>query len=476
MGNEVLNCYNNAYIVEKTENKAGGKMNKLSVKEKISYGFGDLGNGFMFDMGQLYLLKFLTDVAGIPAIVGGSIFLVTKLFDAVVDPLVGSFIESRKFNPEVGKYRPVMMVSSIMLAILSVFVFLTPNWSIQGKIIYAYVSYMLWGVFYSFANIPYGTLASTMTRDPQERTSLAAFRQLGSTMALLLSGIMVVPMVSKFSDPTMGYPIAIAVMALLGVGAFYVTFRNCKERVTESEKTVHEKITLKSIKNIVITNKPLLVLILMTVFTISAYNLRSAMLIYFCQYNLGNTILMPYVSFISIGTSLLGVYAMPIIAKRFGKKNTVIIGFIISISADVINFIIPSNLVTFIILQSIGYFGLSIPNGMTWALVSDAIDYGEWKTGEKRGAITYSVFNFSRKIAQSVAGFAAGVGLSLIGYVPKVQQTAGTLFGIKGLLLLYPAFALGMAAVIIFFLYDLSDKRFLEISKELKERNSIDNN
>jgi GPH family glycoside/pentoside/hexuronide:cation symporter len=444
--------------------------NMLSRKEKISYGFGDLGNGFMFDMGQMYLLKFLTDVAGIPAAVGGSVFLVTKLFDAVVDPIVGGLIETRKFNPKSGKYRPVMMIASIILAILSVFVFSAPNFSIQGKVIYVYVSYMLWGVFYSLTNIPYGTLASTMTKDPQERTSLAAYRQLGSTMALLLSGLLVVPMISKFSDPAVGYPIAIGVMALLGVGAFYVTFRNCKEKVTVPENAIQEKVTVKSIGNIIFTNRPLLVLILMTIFSISAYNLRSAMLIYFCQYNLGNTILLPYVSFISIGTSLLGVYAMPIIAKRVGKKNTVIIGFLISIIADVINFIIPAHLVTFIILQSIGYFGLSIPNGMTWALVSDAIDYGEWKTGKKIGAITYSVFNFSRKIAQSVAGFAAGFGLSLIGYVPKATQTTSALLGIKGLLLLYPAFALGVAAIIILLMYNLSDKRFMEIAQELQVR------
>jgi GPH family glycoside/pentoside/hexuronide:cation symporter len=268
-----------------------------------------------------------------------------------------------------------------------------------------------------------------------------------------------------------GYPIAIGVMALLGIGAFFVTFKNCKERIVETEIVVHEKVSVKTIGNIVFTNRPLLVLILMTIFSISAYNLRSAMLIYFCQYNLGNTILMSYVSFISIGTSLLGVYAMPIISKRFGKKNTVIIGFAISITADIINFIIPLHLVTFIIFQSIAYFGLSIPNGMTWALVSDAIDYGEWKTGEKKGAITYSVFNFSRKIAQSVAGFAAGIGLSMIGYVKNATQTAGTLLGIKGLLLLYPAFALGMAAIVIFTLYNLTDKRFAEIAEELAERN-----
>ncbi|MBU3172059.1 glycoside-pentoside-hexuronide (GPH):cation symporter [Clostridium estertheticum] len=446
-------------------------MKKLTLKEKISYGFGDMGNGFMFDMGQLYLLKFFTDIAGIPAAVAGGIFLFTKLFDAIVDPLAGTFIDSRKGKPGAGKYRQIMLLASIILAIISVFVFLAPDFSLKGKIIYAYGSYMAWGVAYSFTNIPYGTLAATMTQDPQERTSLASFRQLGSTMALLISTVVVVPLVAKFNNPNLGWPVAIGIMALFGIGSFYVTFRNCRENIPVA-KVETQKIDFKDIVKTIFTNRPLLVLILMTIFSISAFNLRSAMLLYFCQYNLGNKGLMAYVGFVAIGCSLLGVVAMPILSKRFGKKNTVIIGFAISIIADLLNFIIPLHLVTFIILQSIAYFGLSIPNGMTWALVSDAIDYGEWKTGEKRGAITYSVFNFSRKIAQSVAGFAAGIGLSLTGYIPKVAQTAGALFGIKGLLLLYPAFALGIAILVISTLYNLTDKKYLEIASDLRKRNS----
>ncbi len=446
-------------------------MKKLTFREKITYGFGDLGNGFMFDMGQLYLLKFYTDVAGIPAVVAGGIFLFTKFFDAIADPIVGTLVDSRKGTPASGKYRPVMMISCISLAIISVFVFLAPSFSLRGKIIYAYATYMIWGVAYSCTNIPYGTLASTMTQDPQERTSLAASRQLGSTMALLISGVFVIPMISKFPNQIVGYPTAIAVMAFLGIGAFYITFRNCKEQIPIVQGKT-KKMTLKGIGTTIFTNKPLLVLILMTIFSISAFNLRSAMLIYFCQYNLGSTILMAYISFISVGCSLLGVVAMPILSKKFGKKNTVIIGFAISIVADLINFIIPLHLFSFIALQSVAYFGLSIPNGMTWALVSDAIDYGEWKTGEKRGAITYSVFNFSRKIAQSIAGFACGIGLSLTGYIPKVKQTPGALLGIKGLLLLYPAVALGVAMIVISLLYNLSDKKYLEIASQLRERNA----
>ncbi len=448
-------------------------MEKLTLREKVTYGFGDLGNGFMFDMGQLYLLKFFTDVAGIPAAVAAGVFLFTKLFDAVADPIVGTFIDSRKGNPESGKYRPVMMVACVFLAVISVFVFLAPSFSLRGKILYAYGSYMVWGVAYSFTNIPYGTLASTMTQDPQERTDLAASRQLGSTMALLLSSVFIIPMVSRFKNPAVGYPVAIGIAALLGIGAFYVIYRNCKEKIPVVQAKV-EKVTLKGVGKTIFTNRPLLVIILMTLFSISAFNIRSAMLIYFCQYNLGNTILMSYISFISIGCSLLGVVAMPILSKKFGKKNTVLIGFGISIVADLINFMLPLNLITFTILQSIAYFGISIPNGMTWALVSDAIDYGEWKTGEKRGAITYSVFNFSRKIAQAIAGSAAAMGLALTGYIPKVKQTSSALLGIKGLLLLYPAIALVVAIIIIAGLYNLTDKKYTEIAKELRERNRLE--
>jgi GPH family glycoside/pentoside/hexuronide:cation symporter len=155
--------------------------------------------------------------------------------------------------------------------------------------------------------------------------------------------------------------------------------------------------------------------------------------------------------------------------KLFGKKNTAIIGFAVSAAADLINFLLPGNIVTYTILASIAFVGISIPNGVTWAFVSDSIDYGQWKTGERREGITYSFFNFSRKIAQSLSGFAAGIGLSFVGYIPNAQQTAEALFGIKALLLLYPAITIGCAALVVTFLYSLSDKKHQEIVNEIKQ-------
>ncbi|AJQ25612.1 glycoside-pentoside-hexuronide (GPH):cation symporter [Pelosinus fermentans] len=445
-------------------------MSKLTLKEKVSYGLGDFGNGFMFDMGQIYLLKFYTDVFGIPAAVAGSIFLLTKIFDAFMDPIAGAFIDARKADPRTGKFRKIMFTSSIFLGILSIFVFMAPDLSPTAKMIFGYATYMAWGVGYSFTNVPYGALGAAMTQDPNDRASLASWRQAGSLGALLITSVMVVPLIKQFSDPRVAWPVVVALTSVIGVTAFYFCFKNCKEVIVGKSLASGEKISIKAMARSVFTNRPLLALILMTIFTISAYNIKSAMMIYYCQYNLGDISLMPYISFITIGCSCLGITLIPKLTKRFGKKNTALIGFGVSVVADLINFLIPGDLVTFTILASIAFIGISIPNGVTWAFVSDSIDYGEWKTGERREGITYSFFNFARKIAQSVSGFASGIGLSLVGYVPNVQQTEKALGGIKGLLLLYPAVTISCAALVIGILYTLSDKRHGEMIEELKNR------
>lgn len=444
-------------------------MKKLTLKEKISYGLGDFGNGFMFDLGQAYLLKFYTDVVGIASASAGGIFLFTKIFDAIMDPIAGTIIDSRKSGKN-GKFRPIMFASSIALAILTVITFTNPGKTSTSKLIFAYITYMIWGVGYSFTNVPYGSLGSVITQDVNERASLASFRQIGSSGALLITGVIFMPLVLLFGNPRLGYPAVAALMAIVGILSFRMTYKNTKEVVVQTE-TKREKITPKSIANTVFSNRALLTLILMTIFSISAYNIKTSLIIYYCQYNLGNVKLVMYVNFFTIGCSVIGVSFIPKLVKKFGKKRTVIIGFLTSVVADSINFLLPGNIVTFIILASIAFIGISIPNGVTWAFVSDSIDYGEWKTGHRREGITYSAFNFSRKLAQSLSGFLSGIGLAAIGYVANAKQSAHTLLGIKVLLMLYPAIALLIAAIVIGVLYNLSDKKFKEIVKDLNLRN-----
>ena len=440
---------------------------KLTLKEKIAYGMGDMGNGFMFDLGQAYLLKFYTDVVGLPAYLAGGVFVFTKLFDAFMDPIAGAVIDGRTKVGRHGRFKSVMMYSSIALGILTVFTFLTPGASQGVNLAYAYGSYMAWGVLYSFTNIPYGSLASVMTQNSQQRAQLASFRQAGSVSALLITGVAFMPIVLAFESERVGFAVAAGTMAVVGVMGFYATFRFTHEAVPVVRT---EKLTLRGFVTAIYTNRPLLVLILMTIFSISAYNVKTSMIVYFTQYYLGDMSLLPYVNMISIGSSIFGILSIPFLVKRFGKKRTALFGFALAVVADGLNFLLPTNNVLFTILLSLSFIGVALPNGITWALVSDVIDFGHWRTGVRREGVTYSMFNFSRKIAQALAGGLAGFGLSFVGYLPNVQQSASTLLGMKGLQTLYPCLALTAAALVLWLLYPLTDSRVDEIVAETHAR------
>ncbi|HJE97790.1 MAG TPA: glycoside-pentoside-hexuronide (GPH):cation symporter [Ligilactobacillus acidipiscis] len=435
--------------------------------QKIAYGFGDFGNGFMFDLGQAYLTKFYTDVAGIGAGAVAGIFGFTKIFDAFMDPIAGSVIDSRKNIGKRGKFRPIMMLGAMMLAVMTVITFTMPDLSATGKIIWAYITYMAWGLIYSFTNDPYGSLASVMSRNVEDRSIMSTTRQIGSVGAQLITGIAFIPLMLQFSTERKGYFVASIVMAVIGVASFAVCYFGTRENVKVNRQTNKEKSSFKDYLKVVFTNGPLLALILMTLFTISAMNTNNQMMVYFCQYNLGHIGLQPLVNGIMMGTSVLGVFMLPFLTKRFGKKRTAMGGFIVGAAANILNFIIPTNLWSFIILVTIGYTGLAIPNGITWAFVSDTIDYGEWHTGMRKEATTYAAFNFSRKIAQSLAAIISAGVLAVTGYVANAHQTTATLTGIKAAMTLYPGVALIIAMLILLFLYKLPDDKFKRIAGDL---------
>lgn len=459
----------NKTIKEKdvVENTGATVDKKIPMSQKIAYGFGDFGNGFMFDLGQAYLTKFYTDVAGIGAGAVAGIFGFTKIFDAFMDPVAGSIIDSRQNIGKRGKFRPVMMLGAMLLAVMTVITFTMPDLPATGKIIWAYVTYMAWGLIYSFTNDPYGSLASVMSRNVEDRSVMSTTRQIGSVGAQLITGIAFIPLMLQFSTERKGYFIASIIMALVGVISFAVCYFGTKENVKVNRQATKQKNGFKDYLKVVFTNGPLFALILMTLFTISAMNTNNQMMVYFCQYNLGHIGLQPLVNGIMMGTSVLGVFMLPFLTKRFGKKRTAMGGFIVGAAANILNFIIPTNLWSFIILVTIGYTGLAIPNGITWAFVSDTIDYGEWHTGMRKESTTYAAFNFSRKIAQSLAAIISAGVLAVTGYVANAHQTTATLTGIKAAMTLYPGVALIIAMLILLFLYKLPDDKFKSIADDL---------
>lgn len=442
---------------------------KLTLKEKISYGLGDVGNGFMFDMGQIYLLKFYTDVLGISAYWGGLVFLISKIFDAFADSAVGAFVDKRKVGKR-GKFRPFILFGSIPLAVMTIISFMAPDFSNTGKIVFAFITYMAFGLSYSIVNIPYGSLAASMTQDSVDRASLGSFRAIGSQFAMLISGMVVIPIVLYFPNQKLGYTVGIASMALVGVIFHYICYRNTNENVIREPKIEKEKVPMSKLFKLLLSNRPLIALCFVCLFMVAASNLRTAVQLYYLQYNLKNTGLMSLLSFTSIGIAVIGSFFIPALVKRLGKKNTFIIGLLLGIVADALNFLLPASIPAFLTLLSIGSLGLSFAMGLPWVMVADAVDYHEWKTGQRTEGIVYSSYSFFRKLAQALAGFIPGVALGLIGYVPNAEQTAGTLLGIKGLMFLVPAGLNLIAAVILIVVYNLTEDLYKRIIDELKNK------
>ncbi|MFD6210051.1 glycoside-pentoside-hexuronide (GPH):cation symporter [Peribacillus sp. NPDC060253] len=442
---------------------------KLTFKEKLSYGFGDIGNGLMFDMGQLYLLKFYTDVLGISAYWGGLVFLISKIFDAFADTSVGAFVDSRTNISKRGKFRPFILWGTVPLALMTVISFLAPDFSDNGKIVWAFITYMGFGLAYSIVNIPYGSLSAAMTQDPIDRASLGSFRAIGSQMALLISGMAVIPIVVQFANKEIGYIVAISVMVIFGIFFHLICYHNTTENVIRAPK--NEKVPLSTLFKALVSNRPLIVLCLAALFMITSSNIRNAVQLYYLEYNLKNPELMSMLSFLSIGLAVVGSMFIPTMVKRIGKKNTFMLGLMVCIASDVLNFVLPTSTATFLTIFSLGNFGLSFALGLPWVMIADSIDYHEWNSGERTEGIVYSTYSFFRKLAQALAGFIPGVALGLIGYVPNIQQSADTLLGLKGLLFLAPAALNIIGLIILFFFYNLTDNLYSKIVADLKERN-----
>lgn len=442
---------------------------RVPFKEKFAYGLGDVGNNLLFDMGQIYLLKFYTDSLGLPAAVAGMVFLITKIWDGLADIMVGTWIDNRKKIGKRGKFRPFMLYGALPLALITIVSFTTPDFSLTGKTIWAYCTYMAFGTIYSIFNIPYGSMIPAMTQNAVERSELASFRWAGANTGLLITTVAFMPIVMAFNSLQTGYIVAASVFAFLGLLLQFSCYRGIKERYVIKEPK-KEKVSLLTNYKSLFKNAPLLVLSLVNLFTFSAFNVKLAVQVYYCQYTLNDIALVPYMGFFSIGCVFIGISLVPFIVRRIGKKSTYILGSAIWAFADIMAWFFAKDPVSFIAFACLAFFGTSFINTLNWALVSDAVEYGEWKTGNRSEGLVYSFFTFSRKLSQALAGFIPGIVLAAVGYVPNAVQSLKALNGIKGLMFIYPA-SLAVATIIAMgVFYKLSDSRYSAIVEELNER------
>lgn len=459
----------------------------ITTREKMAYACGDFGGVLTFSLISSYLTLFYTNCLHIPLAQITILMLVARIWDAVNDPLWGGFIDSRK-PTKYGRFRPYVFWASIPLAIAAVLMFLKiPGLTPNQYLIYAYVTYIFYGMMYTGVNIPYGSLASVITDDPMERSSLSVWRSVGAGFgnipSMVLFPLLVYTTVvnddgttTKTLDPTK-LSIAVLCVAIVSVGIYALHFKGTRERVVVPPKQKQEgKMHIFRTVGDLLKNAPFvylslasMLLIAFQMYTQTTYNY---LFLYFFEKP-------GLYSIVTVATYLPMAAFLPFIGKlvrKYGKKELCAFGMLF---AAIINFImfalkftpIVSNPTAFMILLLLSGAGQTFLILEVWALVTDVIDYHEYKTRRREEGTSYAVFSFTRKIGQTLAGVGVPVLLAAIGYnVDSVEQSEGVVERLYDMATLVPAVVLLVMFFILAFGYKLSKDKLPEIYKELEAR------
>ncbi|WP_199249763.1 glycoside-pentoside-hexuronide (GPH):cation symporter [Vibrio metschnikovii] len=449
------------------------KESRLPFKEKFAYGVGDFGYNFVLNITTLYLLKFLTDVAGINAAWAGVVFLVAKVFTGFTDLGTGIFLDARNnFGPR-GKFRPMLLWTIVPLFICNMLLFYNFNLDNNTKTTLFIICFMAFGLFFSLGNASYGAMVPSMTKNTQDRAELAAWRQGGANTGLLLATVGFMPIALLFESQETGYMIAALIYTTIGLIAVFFCYLNVKEHhtiINDNPEQIIERPSIKEGIKAVLQNNQLLVLAVANLLTLSAFNVKLTVQVFYAEYILDDVSMVSYMSFVSMGCIYLGVLLVPGLVRRFGKKPVYLAGLLLWILGDIANFLFGGTVMSYVLFTSLAFFGTSFVNSLNWAFVSDTVEYGEWKTGTRTEGLVYCGMTFFRKCSQAIAGFVPGFSLALVGYIPNVEQTDSAKAGITGLIFIYPAALAIVTALIMAFLYTLNEQRYQEIITSLSAR------
>jgi GPH family glycoside/pentoside/hexuronide:cation symporter/probable glucitol transport protein GutA len=437
----------------------------LSPKERYSFGFALFGQNLIYGLFLNYLMIFYTDVYGISAAAVGTLFLVARTWDALNDPVMGMIVD--RTQTRWGKFRPWLLWTPLPIAITTVACFFTPDVSAATRLALAYLTYIVWGMVYTVNDVPLWALSSAMSQNSQERTGLISLARILATVGIMVPAILVIPMVDFFGkgDDAAGYFYTACCLSAVAALLMVLAFFNTRERVIADAS----KPTLRDSANALLKNRPLLMIILMSFMGIFAMAAQS-LFIYYVTYNLGDRGLMPTLMLVTVAALICGMVPIPWLVRRLGKKGTFAFITIARALVSVIYYLIGWENQTLVYLMTFcnGLF-LGSVGILTTAMIADSIEYMQWKTGKRSEGIIFSTQTFLAKITTAIGGFAGGMALTLINYVPNAEQSPEALTGIFWLITLLPGIG-GLLALIPLYFYELNEIRHGEILAELESR------
>ena len=457
---------------------------KLKIKEKIGYALGDAGGLLTFSLIGAFQNKFYTDVLHIDPAKIVVLILVARIWDAINDPLWGMFIDSRK-PTKYGRFRPYVFWFSIPLAVSAVFMFtVIPGLNEAKYLLFAYISYILYGMMYTAVNIPYGSLASVMTDDERDRSTLSMFRSIGAGVGGLPGTIILPLLVYKVTGTADDgsaiktldgnkLTICVAILAAVSVLVYFLHFKLTKERITPPAKQKSEYKVTKTIAALMKNRSFIFICIASMMLIAFQFYYQSTWTYLFADYYHKPGLY----SMVTICTYLpMAIFIVPMnkMIDKFGKKELCCYGMAFAaVVTFILYFLKTSNPFVFLAFTFLSGLGQTFLVLEVWALVMDVIDEHELRTGRREEGTAYAFFSFTRKLGQTLAGVGLNALLAYIAYDGEAAKNGltlpeDTLAKLYDISTLIPAIALTIMAIALW-IYPLSKKKLAAMRDQLAE-------
>lgn len=441
---------------------------KLSFAEKSGYALGDLAANFVFQAMLALQLDFYTHTFGLSAAQAGTLFLVVGLGVACLNPIMGMIAD--RTSTRWGKFRPWLLWTAVPFGIIGVLTFTTPNFSPLGKIIYAWTTYILLRLIYTVNNVPYASLTAVMTLDPDERTSIASYRQIAANSAGFIVASLAIPMVNFFGhgNDARGYQLTMGLLSMLSILFFVIAFVSTKERVQPDPQ---QKTSLGRDLADLFNNRPWVVLFLATLFYFIAILVRGNVMLPYFRFVAGNVDLFAWFNGFGLASLLAGVAFSTAVSVRVGKRQLFIASMILTGIFNMALLVLPPNASAVIIgVEVLRQFSFGLSGPILWAMMGDVADYGEWKTGRRASGTVTAAVVFALWAGIALGGAIAGWLFSFYGFVSEAQaQTAQAQSGILLTASVYAGLAFFATAACLFF-YPITRELNQTIAEELAER------
>lgn len=457
-------------------------LEKMRLSEKIGYAAGDAASVLFFRTFASYLMFFCTDIAGLAAGAIGTMLWVTRIMDAVDDPMMGAICDRTK-SPH-GRFRPWLRWIAVPLALSSVAVFAVPDWGPTAKLVYVYVTYAVMMILYTAINIPYGALMGVMTANSDDRTALASFRFYGAYAADLVVKSTILYLVVLLGGAgdgktatQSGYVWTMALYAIAAVGLFWFTFYATRERI---EPPKEQEMNVRKDLRELVRNKPWVWVIVIGITSIIWIALRDAAVLYYVRYYVvgwedGDRFASVGSKLVTLGQlgSLIGVGLTGVLTRLFGGKKNAFLCLTLLTAAVGMGYywLSPGQLFWMYGIQFVTHVFMAPLMPLFWSMIADTADYSEWKFGRRFTGLTFSAGTFSQKLGWALGPAFASYLLVYFDYRANVAQSEHTIEGLRLMMSWIPS-GLGLVGACLVLVYGIDRKLELQMGRELAERHA----